>query len=79
MFALTMRASATYTADMLRVSKMGSDQLSKSPFFQDVNSSFLIFLYGWFFLGQIHINMMIMPLVIVGVGTAEIAYYCVTL
>ena len=78
MFALTLRSSMTYTAEMLRVSAVGYDHLSKSPLFKDVNSSFVFVLYSWFFVGQTHITM-IMPLIIFSLGIAEIVYYFVTL
>ena len=77
--ALTVRASMTYTAEMLRVSTLGSDKWSKSPLFKDINSSLLFVLYSWFFIGEIHITMMMLPLIIISVGTAEIVYHCVIL
>ena len=79
MMALTIRASMTYTVEMLRVSKLGKYQWEKSPFFSDINGSVVFFIYGIFFIDQTHIYFMILPLLIFTVGTAEIVYFCVTL
>ena len=66
-----------YTAEMLRVSKLDRFPISKLPFFDDVNISAVYFILLFFY--QIRIYLMIIPMTLLIVGTAEIVYYCVTL